>query len=221
MSYHNTYDGGNSIENHLKGVVMALSNTTRLNIPPKSRAVLEQFGDIPINRIYVIRRPLGKLYSNAVKFMNMLSRYTPKTHDQFFHLLMVCDLNGMRVKIEKNEEINIEKWTDDIPQQDYVIFSKIPEGLTMNQMIANTVKAVGDYRVFHYDHVSLNCQRFQMDLLESNGIITPENKQQVESFIMQNINDITNIWSRILAQKATSLKNQLNMAVEGWGNDCN
>jgi hypothetical protein len=205
----------NEKKSHIKGVIMSLLHTRR-NVKPHSRQILQQYGDKPIKKMYICRKPVAKYIKNMIKVFNFLEKhYTEKEHDTFFHLFMICDIGDKMILVEKNQDVNIDIFKNNTEDQDYITIP-LNDQKTIMDLLDNAYKRVGDYRLFHYDGLSLNCQTFLIDLLESSNLMS---SQDIHKFIKQDVSKIVGIWSRIVMQNITSLKNRLDMAIQGYGDE--
>lgn len=203
-------EGGLSWEEfkgHVKGFFTALVKN-RDNFKPSMRAMLAKIGDKMISQIQVGRRPLGAKFSKVVSIFG--SKNVP--HDKLFHLWTILTIEGQKYTLEKNQDINLIPFKQ--TPTDEIINLQTPQGLTINKMLDNIIRNVGAQRVFDYQATNWNCQRFTIDLLSSSGIpITEEAKK----FILQDVSQLMPKWTERLAYGLTSLKNRLDMAMEGYG----
>jgi len=203
-------EGGLSWEEfkgHVKGFFTALVKN-RDNFKPSMRDMLAKIGDKMISQIQVGRRPLGAKFSKVVSIFG--SKNVP--HDKLFHLWTILTIEGQKYTLEKNQDINLIPFKQ--TPTDEIINLQTPQGLTINKMLDNIIRNVGAQRVFDYQATNWNCQRFIIDLLSSSGIpITEEAKK----FILQDVSQLMPKWTERLAYGLTSLKNRLDMAIEGYG----
>lgn len=195
------------------GIIMAIRGT-RTNLAPAIRKQLEEFGGVPITGMHVVRHVIQAYVSKFIKIANKISKYAPKIiHDKLFHLFLVCKLaNGMSIRLEKNEMIGLRPYSPE-PGDESVIILNIPQGLTLNLIIQETIKRVGPERVFHYNAFSNNCQRFVLDILESSLPIS----QTVRDFIMQDVSALAPHWVQRLGHFFTDLFNRMKTVVQGRG----
>jgi hypothetical protein len=202
------------IKERIQGVVKSITGT-RDNFKPSMRAHLEKDGDTPITGISIARTVLGRTFTKVLGMIQKLGNHIPNVpHDYLFHVFAIIKLsNGSSYIIEKNQDLNMVKYSPR-PNQEVVALSSVPSGLTMNKMLETTINKVGKERVFHYSAFSNNCQRFLMDLLESNNVSL---SQSEKSFILQDVSDLVPSWGKKLAQILTDTKNRLDMATEGYG----
>jgi len=201
-----------TLKSHIKGILLALKGNRR-NLKPSDRAILNQLGDQPIIKMYVCRRPLGQTFDQALTLVEKLSDMkTP--HDLLFHLFLVVEMSqGQLIRIEKNENINIVRYTESkLPEEIREV--PVPKGLTIQRLLDRTLETVGPSRFFDYDAFNTNCQRFVYDLLQSNHLPI---SGDLHHFILQKVSDLAPAWGRKIAYFLTSLKNRANLVVEGEG----
>lgn len=194
---------------HMRGLLMALRGT-RTNLKPSVRKILEQIGNVPIDSIQVVRRPL----STKIKSIMWLLRVDSGEHDRFFHLFLVLHLSGQAVKwvVEKNEDLNVVPYNP--VEIDEAVSIPTPDGLTMTKLFENAIRKIPKQRLFHYDTFTSNCQRFVIDMLQASGIqMTP----MLMDFILQDLSKLGTRWQKRLASFFTSLANRGKLAIVGEG----
>jgi hypothetical protein len=210
--FSNDADGGFDISRYIKGFYKAIVGN-RDNLKPSVRDLLSQIGDKPINSLYVQRKPISSKITTILNITNNVSG-NKEIHDDLFHLYIVVEIDNLLYKLEKNEDINLDRYQGDVSPQDNVKINNIPNNLTLNSMIQNTINKIGEHDFFNYDAFSTNCQHFILNVLKSNNInISPE----LHKFIMQNVSDIAPEFSKKISYYVTSLKNRLNLISEGYG----
>lgn len=207
---------GAGVTDFIKNLFLALKGN-RGNIKPSSRKVLEQYGDLPIKKLFVARAPLSSLGSFI--FEKFRKGDPNQKADTLFHLFLVADLDSTEatprlIRIEKNQNINIVPYVPSKMEESLSI--DIPSGLTINKMLETTINTVGKDQVFDYNAFEgRNCQNFIMDMLNSNHIpVSDENKQ----FILQDVASLADDWVKKLTYIVTSTANRANILVEGEGN---
>ena len=129
--------------------------------------MLQKYGDQQISSISVFRAPVGGS-SLMVKVLNGLSTKNIP-YDTLFHAGLLITLNGVRIRVEKNEVIGID---DNYTLKPQTETKEVPHNkqLTLNELLNNTINKVGREKVFKYSAFQLNCQCFTKDVLESNGL---------------------------------------------------
>ena len=131
-------------------------------------------------------------------------------YDNMFHLFvkLTFDINGVRrfARLEKNEVIMLQEWnpkfeTDqnaeklNIAMNNEILNKDNGDGtfgLTIQSLLDNTRKKIGDSAFFMYDPFGGidnknggNCQAFIYNVLDANGLL-PDNKE-ARDFIYQDI----------------------------------
>jgi hypothetical protein len=91
----------------------------------------------------------------------------------------------------------------------------VPAGLTVQQLIDNTAKYMGnDFIPYAAGHN--NCQDFQMAVLTSNNMITPKLKE----FVKQDTTEIfKSPWFRKFANTVTDIAGRANVILQGGGTE--
>lgn len=162
-----------------------------------SQQILNNYGNYPITKIQIYRTPVLSLLKS---FLNTISfgkfKQATQSYDDLFHLAMITtvkmpDGSLKNIVIEKNATVNIStsyKTNDKTEIKDVDLKNK---NLTIKSMIDETLKKIPTKRFYLYDAFnsdsnSGNCQRFIMDILSSNDLITPE----LNAFINQNAEEI-------------------------------
>ena len=155
----------------------------------KIQKLLSIYGEHKITDIYVYRKPIQKIlnyYLNLVSSFQIIKNLKENKYDDIFHLFMIvkCD-NNEYILIEKNDILNVVLINIDvINKAENVEKIKINynDNLSINDLLNNTLKNIGEYDFFNYNSSSLNCQKFILDILKSNKIYDEKDKK----FIYQN-----------------------------------
>ena len=162
----------------------------RKNYSPKVKKILSQFGDVPIQRIFIKRTPLGKLMKAALNIAS-LGEFNRKfkniPYDELFHLRLDIETDKGRVTLEKNEVINMDVRPKTEKNTQSMLVEDLPSGLTINEMLEKTKRAMGA-KFYVYQAKSNNCQFFVMSILRANDLDTKQN----EEFVIQ---DATSLFS--------------------------
>lgn len=167
------------------------SYDTFLRVPleysKESKRTLKKYGNDKIVSLTLIRTPIQK---GITTVLNALSKGKFKEflknspYDKFFHLALLAEVedkngNNKIIVIEKNERPNIStKYKiDKASEIKKVIYygSKTPLRIFLN----NALNKYGKTRFFRYEAFNLNCQRFIIDLLESNDLLDEPTKKWV------------------------------------------
>jgi len=164
----------------------------RRNFKKGTQSVLNQYGEIQIKEMRVFRCPIKDILKSMLNvlsfgtFNELMRKYG---FDKLFHLGLLITLeNGVRLVVEKNEEINVSTSLPPLKEgceTTPVILTKI---FTINQILMNTKEKIGDEMFYDYDATNNNCQFFIMNILKSNGLLTSHLKE----FIYQNLTELFN-----------------------------
>jgi len=198
--------GGLSFSGIMKSIknIYSAIKGVRLDYKPSVKKILNSVGTLQIKDIYVCRVPIHKMINKILSFV------VNKPHDELFHLFMVVKLeNDKMYRIEKNEEINIIEFKNIECENIKVDFAN---SLTINGMLENTKKSLGEKDFFIYSALYDNCQHFIYNILVSNNIyVSPELKY----WILAPVKDLVPKWAENIAFFMTSLKARLNVATGG------
>lgn len=160
-------------------------------MPKKAVKFLRTRGDFVITDIKIRRDPIMSIINKLLNIISLGKFDKEKKRlgfDDLFHLSLVITLSdSSQYVIEKNQTINIggtvPKETD---KTELYPVSLDGRRITVNQLIENTIKNVGEDRFLNYDAFSTNCQRFILDILESNNL----SDQYAKAFIYQDVSEM-------------------------------
>lgn len=199
------------IGRHIKGLFMSIKGY-RTNLKPSARKVIEENAENYITTLKIIRRPLRSEFKAMVKYVGSKEELK-KNHDTLFHLLIVVKLdNGNEIKIEKNQDINIEKFVPALIDESLNV--QLNKKLTIMELLETTRKNVGDVVFFNYDAFSTNCQRFVKNVIDANQL---NNDTNIHSFVMQDVSKLVPSFTKKLAHILTDGYNRGLTAVHGEG----
>lgn len=182
---------------------------------PASREVLKKYGNEIITRIDIKRSPVPSLLTGVLDALSLGKfgkRQERADYDKLFHLYVV--ING-KVLIEKNEVINIQIFNGNRPKTETEpISTPIPQGLTINQLLQNCKKLMGN-KFFTYSSVNNNCQDFIMSLLKASNL----GAEQDFTFIKQNTEQLFSKmgYLKTIANATTNLGATANILTQGAG----
>jgi hypothetical protein len=184
--------------------------TGRSNLKPSVRDLLKQYGDLPITQIQICRQVIQRFVSAFIDVTNKMS-FRDKPHDKLFHLYLIATLsNGISLKLEKNEDINLSIYDPhDLGESAPV---RLNEDYTLNGLLNNTLNKVGQKRFYTYDAFSTNCQLFIMDILTSNNFEIPD---VLRDFILQDVAALSPGWVKKLTHFFTSLASRGKVLYQG------
>ena len=124
--------------------------------------------------------------------------------------------SGKRIIVEKNEVINLEVSQPPRPKEEVEdITSNIPQGLTINELMNNTRKTMGDSDFFNYSAKTNNCQDMILNILDANDIGDDSDREFVKQdtdFLFENLPFL-----RKFSNTITTLGARANVITEGMG----
>jgi hypothetical protein len=151
------------------------------------QSIINRIGDDNINKITVHRTPLSK----ALKFLlniTSMGQFDKKLenspYDTLYHLFMVISTNRGNYVIEKNEVIQIYKFTK-LGKGTESLPVPITNVITLNDLLENTKMAMQD-KYYTYKGQDNNCQYFINSVLVSNKL----NTDPLETFILQDVREL-------------------------------
>ena len=152
---------------------------------PTITKLLQNYGDIEIKMITIIRKPIQSYIKNILNILSLgqlKENMKYLNYDKIFHLFMIIKLKtDENILIEKNERINI-LLTKDIFNQ-FENKKIVVNDLTINKMFSNTLKNITVDNFFIYKSHSYNCQNFLINLLKYNNLLNNE----LNDFILQDV----------------------------------
>jgi hypothetical protein len=165
----------------------------RLDYNNLSRETKEKYGQFEVLELNIYRTPVNWLIPAALnvisfgKFAELQRKYG---YDKLFHLALVATVNDGRtlknVIMEKNEVVNISTnyATKDTTEVQNVQLRGAK--FTINDILNDALRNVGNERFFLYDAFNNNCQFFIKYLLEGQGLYN----QDVKNFLFQDLKDL-------------------------------
>jgi hypothetical protein len=177
--------------------------------PPNDRKLIEQVGEEKIEKLTLFRYPIA--LSKFAKFIGALKN-TP--YDELMHIGVVINDKYLT---DKDAVLNFEK--SGVPSQSTDTLDVSTKSITIQELLENTRKKMGDERFSTYRATSWNCQDYLQNMLEANGLSTAETtkfiKQDLE-LVLKNLPSYTNAISNFL----TGAKAVVNRIIEGEGCNC-
>lgn len=105
---------------------------------------------------------------------------------------MIADIQVNKIIIEKNEVVTIEPLSQSASIKPTTEFFTVPshllQNITLDILINNTKKYMGDKRFYDYEAFTNNCQMFIESILKANNLYT----EQAGDFLMQKIEGLHN-----------------------------
>jgi len=191
LSLNPFYSTGKAIVNNIDTIKNVASSVMN-KLPNKSAKTLNQFGNIPIQELTVMRSPVTSYMvylMNLVtlgKFGELKEKYQ---FDKMFHLSLVAKVKynnaETQVIIEKNERVNI---SDSFKINKDTQFQSIPikKTVTISELINNAKTCMGENNFYDYDAFNNNCQVFILNILQCSGLLT----EDARKFIYQDVSGI-------------------------------
>lgn len=151
------------------------------SLPNNVIKILKTMGDAEISKIDIARTPLStglKVVLNLISLGNFQKRLNQLPYDKLYHLALILTTSKGKFVLEKNELINMKKFTSNSKNTEIKTISSIPKGLTANIILAKTKQNMGG-KFLSYSGYDNNCQTFAYSALISNGLGDSETKQFV------------------------------------------
>jgi hypothetical protein len=192
----------------------------RDDYPPKVREILKKYGNEVIVSYKLKRTPVNSLITSALNAVSMgefKKRLNESEYDDLFHLFLELKTDsGKRIMVEKNQVINAEVSPTTRPKEEIEeITSNIPPGLTINELMNNTKKRMGDNKFFNYSSKTNNCQDMIINILDANNIGDSSDREFVKqdtAFLFENLP-----YLRKIANTVTTLGARVDVITEGAG----
>lgn len=176
--------------------------------PPADRKLIEEVGGEKVEKLTLFRYPIA--LSKFAKFIGALKN-TP--YDSLIHIGVV--ING-KYLTEKDAVLNFEKSGVPTQSTDTLEVQLGTKSITIQDLLENTRKRMGDQRFSEYRALSWNCQDYLQNMLEANGVSTAETtkfiKQDLEQ-VVKNLPSFTNAISNFF----TGAKAVINRITQGEG----
>jgi len=181
----------------IPGRITGFISGKRYDYQPNDRKLLEEIGNQIVDGICIYRVPLDKNLNKAVNAITLGKFQDFKknnNYDDMFHLYAVAKLaNGEYVKFEKNEVINLDKVNySTLPQeQQYKLDININNGdpkVSFQQMLNNTLKAMGPDNYWQYDPLKNNCQNYIYNVMIANNWVN--SNPRLKDFVLQSLNQL-------------------------------
>jgi len=173
----------------LKFFKMALDDNNILfyQYSKKSQKLLDLYGDFNIKKIYLVRQPISTFITfllNVVTFYKY-NKLITESQDNFpYHCSIIFEIelpNKMKklLLLEKNNSINI---CENFFIHNFQHFKTIPfknKKYTINSILKNTQKRVGNENFFNWHVYKNNCQEFIKEILITINKYSSSNKKYI------------------------------------------
>ena len=205
------------LSNVKERITTVFTGITKLN--PICRKILEQYGNETIQSLQVAREPIQGGVAKALNLISLGTFNKAKEklgYDSFFHLFLIATMSsGERIRIEKNEVINMTTNLGGHEKRELMPVSLNDKQITLNEFMENTKNKMGD-KFLSYNANTNNCQAFVRGCLEANGLYN----ETLNKFVMQNTEEL---FSRMpsfvekIGKLATDLGGKVNVLRHGAG----
>lgn len=235
--YSNIEEGGilNPVS-FIKDRISGFTKGKRYDYSPSVRDYLAKNGNNRIIDIQLYRTPLQKWITKVLNGMSLTqfnNEMKKRGFDEMYHLFIKVRFQGGFARIEKNEVIEIQDWnpkyeTDQNAQTMHIQMDNNilnrdngdgTFGITINSLLNDTRKAIGDELYFMYDPFENNCQNFIINILNFNGLLDINPK--AKDFIYQDITGLDKQlpFTHTIAKGITDLGAKVNILLKGRGLD--
>ena len=190
----------------------------RKDYPPKVRGILNKVGVQKITNIIIKRTPVPSVLTGALSLFSLgkFGKRVERAYDDLFHLYVILTLeNGQNVLLEKNEVINMDIDPKNRPNTESKNVVGTIQPVSLNDMLLNTKKYMGDTKFYGYSARDNNCQDFIVAFLKSNNLGNNDDF----TFIKQNTKDLFNNLPslRKLSNTITDIGATANVILTGKG----
>ncbi len=228
LNYHDFNGQGffDSLKSGIKNVygrVKGFITGVRDDYMPSVRKLLQEIEGKKIVKMIVVRDPIKEeihMLANAIS-MNEINKFKKEVSiDDLFHLFGVCTLDdGQMIRFEKNAEIEAFKISK-IQQIDKsnIFECVVPNQISLNELLDNTRRKIGDRLFFDYNGMTNNCQDFLYNCLYHNGYESVNPK--MKSFIKQDLTKLAknmSSTSKTIMNTLTDLGKKTNILIGGAG----
>lgn len=159
----------------------------------KCQKMLNKYGDCKINNIYIVRQPLSKFTNFALNLLSFFTynRYLSESCENYiFHPALIVEINtddDIRfLLVEKNNCINICETflihkTYEFKHINLSKYKTKCSKITLNKILKQTQKRIGEKKYFNWDSHKNNCQEFVKEIL----ITLKEDTNKYNNFIFR------------------------------------
>ena len=159
-------------------------------MPRRVVKFLKNKGDLVITSMVIKRDPIMTAIDRVLNILSLGKWDEAKrdaNYDKLFHLRLVITLSdGRSYTIEKNQTINVGGSVSKDTKDTESLIVPLSQRITVNELVERTIQKVGEDRFLDYDAFSTNCQRFVLDLLESNGL----SDDAIKKFVYQDVEEL-------------------------------
>jgi Zn-dependent M32 family carboxypeptidase len=182
--------------------------------PPQVAHILKECGNDIIKSVSICREVVKKNTEFLLKALSGSNTWEEAKKkngfDNFYHLFIIVDLGSKKLHIEKNEVIRISY---DVRPCEGGITMEAGKKMTLNELLEDTRKRVGDTDFFTYDPLKNNCQNFIKYLLQTLQMYN----HKTSKFVYQDIKGLRESlpkYTHIIAKGLTDLGALANTAYQ-------
>lgn len=176
--------------------------------PPADRKLIEEVGGEKVEKLTLFRYPIQ--LSKFAKFIGALKN-TP--YDDLIHIGVV--ING-KYLTEKDAVLNFERAGVPSQSTDTLDVPLGTKSITINDLLENTRKRMGDERFSTYKALSWNCQDYLQNMLEANGVSTAETTKFIKQDLEQVVKNLPS-FANAISNFYTGAKAIVNRLTKGEG----
>lgn len=153
----------------------------------KSKKILDMYGDYELTKIYLVRQPFSKFITLLLNIFTLYNyeKLIKESEDNFpYHTLILFEIklpNNMRklLLLEKNNYINICENFFINNLQDIKPLKLKSKKYTINSILKETQKRLGNEKYFNWHLYKNNCQEFTKELLVTINKYNKTNKEYI------------------------------------------
>ena len=138
----------------------------------KCQKIINTYGNYKINRIYLIRQPLGKMTNFVFNILTLFNynKYLLESPDNYpYHPALIFEIkkddNIKFLLVEKNNCINICESFLINKSYDFKCINMTKSKFTLKKVLNKTQKRIGNQKYFNWNLHKNNCQEFTKEIL--------------------------------------------------------
>jgi hypothetical protein len=181
--------------NRFRNTIESLKGN-RAGISPSVDKFLDEHGDEVITEFLISRNVISPLITGTLSLIS--PNFKKKNNNPLYHLKVLIKTEKTSLSLEKNERITISRYQMNQGAQNMQV--DIPNGLTLNIMLANAKQFMGG-NFLSYSAYDNNCGHLVLAILKSNNLSTSQNITFVEQIVKnlftpqlrKIVNSVTNV----------------------------
>lgn len=190
----------------------------------RGKKILEKYGDIKIEKIYLFREPVWKVTEYCLNLLTMFSydktlkcfrkkckndSFTP----QHTGIIFIVKDNNNSKKMIKVEKINYLGIFNNFTIHEKMELKRIvpKNNITLNKILNKTKERMGENKFFNWSLFNNNCQLFTTEILKTMRLNTKKNKKFIIQKKFTNDKDITSNFTKYKLHVIHSVNNVLNI----------